>query len=129
MSRTICGATRPHAALFQLIVLLAVVSPAPLSGAVNPPATAWAGVQWGDPSGTHWFNIAPWFGAVNQTEGRMAFWVNPAQFGTGPYRWVIYTQDPAHGGTLWGVSDPFFFPRTAQEWVWVNVTASATPIK
>ena len=38
MSRTICGATRPHAALFQLIVLLAVVSPAPLSGAVNPPA-------------------------------------------------------------------------------------------
>ena len=97
--------------------------------AVNPPATAWAGVQWGDPSGTHWFNIAPWFGAVNQTQGRMAFWANPAQFGTGPYRWVIYTQDPARGGTLWGVSDPFFFPRTAQEWIWVKVTASATPIQ
>ena len=70
--------------------------------AVNPPATAWAGVQWGDPSGAHWFNIAPWFGALNQTQGRMAFWVNPAQFGTGPYRWVVYTNDPAQGGRCGG---------------------------
>ena len=38
MSRTICGATRPHAALFHLIVFLAVLSSSALSGAVNPPA-------------------------------------------------------------------------------------------
>jgi hypothetical protein len=97
--------------------------------AVNPPATAWAGVQWGDPSGAHWFNINPWFGALNQTDGRMAFWVDPSQFGTGPYRWVIYDMDPAQGGKLWGVSDPFMFPRTAVDWVWMKVTKSATPLK
>jgi hypothetical protein len=27
------------------------------------------------------------------------------------------------------VSDPFMFPRTALDWVWVKVTQSATPIK
>jgi hypothetical protein len=97
--------------------------------AINPPATAWAGVQWGDPSGAHWFNVEAWFGALNQTDGRMAFWVDVSQFGTGPYRWVIYDQDPAQGGQLWGVSDPFMFPRTAVEWVWVKVTKSAAPIK
>jgi len=37
MSRTIYGATRRYAALFRLIVFLAIVSAAPLSGAVNPP--------------------------------------------------------------------------------------------
>jgi hypothetical protein len=42
MSRTVCGATRPHAALFHLIVFfasifLAIMLPASMSGAVNPP--------------------------------------------------------------------------------------------
>jgi hypothetical protein len=97
--------------------------------AVNPPTTAWAGVQWLDPNGVQWHNIDSWFGALNQTDGRMAFWVDPSQFGTGPYRWVIYDKDPAQGGKLWGVSDPFMFPRTAQEWVWMKVTQSFTPLK
>jgi exo-1,4-beta-D-glucosaminidase len=43
MSRTICGATKPHAALFHLVVFfaiifLAILSPAALSGSVNPSA-------------------------------------------------------------------------------------------
>jgi exo-1,4-beta-D-glucosaminidase len=38
MSRIVCGATRPHGALFHLIVFLAVLSSSALSGSVNPSA-------------------------------------------------------------------------------------------
>ncbi|MGO9305390.1 MAG: glycoside hydrolase family 2 protein [Candidatus Korobacteraceae bacterium] len=38
MSRTKYGAIKPHAALFHLIVLIAISSLAPLSGAINPPS-------------------------------------------------------------------------------------------
>jgi len=37
MLRIVCGATRPHAALFHIIAFLSILSPVPLSGVVNPP--------------------------------------------------------------------------------------------
>jgi len=111
-----------------------VPPPAASRGAIavsasSAPATAWADVQWGDPNGTVWNNIASWLGPLSQTNGKMAFWVNPAQYGTGPYRWVIYTKDPAQGGTVWGVSDPFMFPRSSLDWVWMTVGPADAPVQ
>jgi hypothetical protein len=90
--------------------------------AANAPAQAWVSVQWGDPTGTNWTTVDSWSGALVQTEGRMALWVEAAEFGTGPYRWVIYDKNPASGGKLWGVSAPFNFPRKSGDWVWTTVT-------
>jgi hypothetical protein len=91
--------------------------------AVDAPANAWASVQWGDPTGTNWFTIDSWSGPLVQTAGRMALWVSAANFGSGPYRWVIYDKDPAQGGKLWGASGPFNFPRQNGDWVWTKVTS------
>jgi hypothetical protein len=97
--------------------------------AANAPATAWASVQWGDPTGTTWTTIGSWSGTLVQTNGRMALWVDAANFGTGPYRWVIYDRDPALGGKLWGVSDPFYFPRQGGDWLWTKVAPLSTAIR
>ncbi len=89
----------------------------------NPPPAAWVVVQWLDPTGTQWNNVDSWAGPLVITpEGRMAHWVDPKQWGTGPYRWAVYDKDPQQGGQLWGVSDPFFFPRQAGDWVWSLVS-------
>ncbi len=88
----------------------------------NPSPAAWVVVQWLDPTGTQWNNVDSWAGPLVITpEGRMAHWVNAKQWGTGPYRWAVYDKDPQQGGQLWGVSDPFFFPRQAGDWVWSKV--------
>jgi hypothetical protein len=90
---------------------------------INPPANAWLGVQWGDPSGQTWTMIDTWLGPLNQTAlGRTVWSVDPKDFGTGPYRWVVYTGNPAEGGKLWGVSTSFFFPRTAHDWLWTQIS-------
>ena len=95
---------------------------------VNAPANARVGVQWSDPSGSQWTDIASWSGLLTQTEGRMAYWVAAEDYGTGPYRWVVYDQDPSQGGKVWGVSEVFNFPRQAGDWVWSVVKgSSATP--
>jgi hypothetical protein len=89
---------------------------------VNPPANAWIGVQWADPTGTTWTMIDTWLGPLDQaTLGRTTRAVDPKDFGTGPYRWVVYDNDPAQGGKLWGVSNPFNFPRAAHDWLWTQI--------
>ena len=89
---------------------------------INPPANAWVVVQWGIPDCTQWFDIPDWSGPLDQAAvGRTARWVDAKNFGTGPFRWVVYDQDPQQGGKLWGASDPFFFPRVIHDWVWITV--------
>ncbi len=89
---------------------------------VNPPANAWIGVQWGDPTATTWTMIPTWLGPLDQAAlGRTTRFVDPKDFGTGPYRWVVYTGDPAQGGKLWGVSNPFYFPRAVHDWLWTQI--------
>ncbi len=90
---------------------------------INPPANAWIGVQWGDPSGTTWTMIDTWLAPLDQATnfGRTVRGVEPKDFGTGPYRWVVYTDNPAAGGKLWGVSTSFFFPRQAHDWLWMQI--------
>jgi hypothetical protein len=93
---------------------------------VNPPANAWIGVQWGDPSGTTWTMIDTWLGALDQTQlGRTTRAVDPKDFGSGPYRWVVYDNDPAQGGKLWGVSTSFYFPRKPHDWLWTKIWQSS----
>ncbi len=96
----------------------------------NPPAGAWAGVQWFDPAAQQWTNVEGWFGPlVPSDDGRIARWVEPKDYGAGPYRWVVYDKDPHQGGTLWGVSDPFNLPRQAGDWIWTRVVKSPSPLK
>ncbi len=96
----------------------------------NPPANAWVEVQWLGPDGQTWNPVPSWSGPLVLTpEGRMAHWVEAAQYGTGPYRWAVYDRDPQQGGQLWGVSDPFTFPRQAGDWVWTKVAKSAGLMK
>jgi hypothetical protein len=92
--------------------------------AADAPAGAWVAVQWGDLTATQWTTIDNWTGPLTQTEGRLARWVDPKDYRTGPYRWVVYTADPGQGGQVWGLSDPFNFPRQQGDWVWSIVTGS-----
>ncbi len=91
--------------------------------AVNPPATAWVTVQWLEPASGQWHTVDSWTAPLQQADsGRMADWVEAKNYGTGPYRWVVYTRDPQQGGQVWGTSDPFNFPRQAGDWVWSQVS-------
>ncbi len=97
---------------------------------VNPPANAWTSVQWGDPSGTQWTNIDSWTAPLGQApDGRITHWIDPQNYGSAPYRWVVYAGDPVQGGQVWGVSDPFYFPTANGQWVWSKVTQGAMPAK
>lgn len=73
------------------------------------PSGAWGVVQWVDGQ-SNWHNIDGWTGAVGP-EGT-SLWVEPKDFGTGPFRWCLYD---APNGTLTGVSDPFYLPERASE--------------
>ncbi|MFQ5436594.1 MAG: hypothetical protein ACE5FD_17175, partial [Anaerolineae bacterium] len=45
----------------------------------------WTVVQWQDSAGD-WQTVEGWRGAL-ETGGRKVWWVSPAHFNTGPYRW------------------------------------------
>jgi hypothetical protein len=96
---------------------------------LNPPANAWVGVQWLDLTGTTWTMIDTWLYPLDQdiNYGRTVRGVEPKDFGTGPYRWVVYAGNPAEGGKLWGVSTPFYFPQASRDWLWMEIRQ--TPAK
>jgi hypothetical protein len=88
---------------------------------VNPPAGAWASVEWLDLSGKVWTAVPGWSGLLAQNEnGFMPFAVDDADVGTGPFRWVVYDKDPAQGGKVWGMTESFNLPQK-HEWLWFNV--------
>ena len=41
-------------------------------------------------------------------------WVLKDDFGKGPFRWVVYG---TRGGAMWGITDPFYLPTYAGDWV------------
>ena len=90
---------------------------------INPPANAWIGVQWADPTGTTWTMVDNWLGPLDQATnyGRTVRGVEKKDFGTGPFRWVVYDGNPAQGGKLWGISTSFYLPRTAHDWLWMQI--------
>ena len=97
---------------------------------VNAPAGAWTAVQWSVPGGTTWYNVETWVGPLDQAQyGWMPHWVDRKDYGTGPFRWVVYDKDPSQGGGIWAVSDPFYFPTRDGQMVWTQITPPTAPTK
>jgi hypothetical protein len=97
---------------------------------VNPPAGAWTAVQWSVPGGTTWYTVTSWVGPLDQAQyGWMPHWIDRKDYGTGPFRWVVYDKDPGQGGKVLGTSDPFFFPTYDGQMVWSPITLPAPVTK
>jgi formylglycine-generating enzyme required for sulfatase activity len=90
---------------------------------MDPPLGAWTAVQWSNADQIVWHNVDNWVVPLALDEENKMFWgVDAKDFGTGPYRWVIYDKDPARGGKILGASQLFNFPNRENEWVWASVT-------
>lgn len=83
--------------------------------AQNAPTGAWSVVQWQDSNGD-WHPVAGWQGGLDN--GYRRWWVHPKDFGTGPFRWVIYASP---GGVLIAAGEPFKLPQFPNETVRVEV--------
>lgn len=79
----------------------------------------WTVVQWQDSAGD-WQTVEGWRGAL-ETGGRKVWWVSPAHFNTGPYRWAVYQEA---GGVLLTASAPFNLPHEAGEMMQISVSLS-----
>jgi len=87
---------------------------------VHPPqAGLWTIVQWQDSAGG-WHDIEGWSGALDEG-GQKVWWVGPAIFGEGPFRWVVYQ---SQGGQLLATSDPFYLPDSVGKKVRVGMSLS-----
>jgi hypothetical protein len=96
------------------------VAPTSIEGAyieLHITQEAWSVVQWQDGQGA-WHHVEGWQGLADE-QGAVRWWVGPAQFGLGPFRWVIYDKP---GGTLLAVSQSFDLPQVARQRVVVEVT-------
>ena len=96
--------------------------------AVAPPANAWVEVQWEDAL-EGWHTVPVWSGLLlpmvpPDQPGAVCTirWVVPDDFGAGPFRWVVYD---SHGGATWGITDQFYFPTYAGEWVLTHAVAQS----
>ena len=79
------------------VIILTLPDPAPV---------LWTSVQWQDEQGV-WINASGWQSDFNADN--MVVWaVAPAEYGTGPYRWVIYAEE---GGDIQAMSDLFELPN------------------
>jgi hypothetical protein len=91
----------------------------------NPPTTGtpYVDVQWQDPQGD-WHNVDNWLIPFDQSQlGYTVNWVDPEDFGTGPFRWVLFDKQ---GGEVIAASDSFMFP-TDTTWFWTTLTIGVTP--
>jgi hypothetical protein len=77
---------------------------------IAPPAGAYVGVQFQFPNGT-WANVDAWTGPLDPTaHGYVKYWVDPKDFGKGPFRWVVWDKQ---GGKVLAMSAAFYFPTYA----------------
>jgi hypothetical protein len=86
--------------------------------APGAPAGAWAVVQWQDSAGG-WHDVEGWRGAVADSS---RWWVQPKDFGTGPFRWRVTTGPE---GPLWAASASFNLPSQPNQTV--QVVTSPNP--
>ena len=87
---------------------------------VDPPATAWASVQWLDPRNGQWTKVDGWTGPLQQDEwGFMVFTVADEDRGAGVFRWVVYDKNPAQGGKPWAMTHTFSLPTS--DWAWFEI--------
>ncbi len=77
-------------------------------------SSAWAVVQWQDGLGA-WHDVEGWRGWLPDNSRQ---WVVAQDFATGPFRWVVMAEPE---GAVMGVSDSFYLPSAANEWLWVTI--------
>lgn len=78
----------------------------------------WSVVQWQDALG-NWHDVSGWIGKV--VNGRTIWWVEEKDFGTGPFRWVVYQQNL---DTLFAASESFYLPNSAKQLLVVTAFTS-----
>lgn len=84
----------------------------------NAPADAWTVVQWQDANGD-WHNVEGWQSDV--TTGYVGWWVAPANFASGPFRWLLQsaTQEEAAA-----ISDSFYLPDHINDVVLIELSGN-----
>ncbi len=76
---------------------------------VDAPPNAWVQVQWSNWFEQDWYPVDAWSGKLSQNAtGFAAVWYTAKDYYTGPFRYVIFDEDPAKGGQVWGMSLPFY---------------------
>lgn len=80
-------------------------------------AGLWTVVQWQDSDG-NWHDVEGWRGNL-EAGGKKMWQVAAKDFGTGPFRWVVYQ---GQDGSELETSEPFTLPRQANEVVRVVVS-------
>ena len=81
----------------------------------------WTVVQWQDAAG-NWYTVEGWQGALDEmvkTEGVKTWWVGRADWGKGPFRWLVYER---WGGRLLAQSTPFKLPSAQDQKIKVEVS-------
>jgi hypothetical protein len=116
---------RPTAVPTITVTPPSVYAPPMVGGSIvlrvpSAPAGLWTIVQWQDGLGS-WHDVEGWQGTL--VDGWQIWWVSRRDFGTGPFRWVVY-QDSAKGAVL-AVSQSFNLPTS--DGGLVQVTASLKP--
>ncbi len=92
--------------------------------APGAPATAWIAVQWQNTDST-WYTVDGWQGDLDYTTYGVAYkqWaVDSADYGKGPFRWVVYTTE---GGAVWAVSNSFDLPDSVGQNVEESIVSTA----
>jgi uncharacterized repeat protein (TIGR01451 family) len=69
----------------------------------------WAGVEWLD-GANNWHRVEGWQNALPDGGGVQDWWVSQADFGKGPFRWVLYAGSDK--STVLGASEPFNLPAS-----------------
>jgi hypothetical protein len=84
-----------------------------------PQAGLWTIVQWQDSTGA-WHDIEGWSGTLDEGDQKV-WWVAPALFGEGPFRWTVYQSQESQ---LLATSDSFYLPDAAGKKVWAGMALS-----
>jgi len=78
-------------------------------------AEMWTVVQWQDINGD-WHNVDGWRGS--SVDGSVQWWVAQKDFGTGPFRWAVYSSEE---GELSAASETFHMPTDANQTLVITV--------
>ena len=81
-------------------------------------AGAWTSVEWQDAVG-NWHVVTGWQGTL-EADRTKTWWVAEADWGKGPFRWVLYDQ---RGGQSLGRSEAFYLPANHRQVVEITLTA------
>lgn len=79
---------------------------------------AWTVVQWQNEHG-NWYDVVGWRGHLDEGQADMkTWWVYPANYGQGPFRWVLYASE---GGKQLAISELFDLPTWNGQFVNIDI--------